>query len=104
MRTRSCSVFAYAYERAAQIRRTPSEINPQTWHCVAPVVYLTRTCGPGETAPDVTDSVSVPAPVGGAVPATLSLTLGTPATSAPSRRAHAGVHGEHNGQRDQHGG
>ena len=27
--------FAYAYERAAQIRRPPSEINPQTWHCVA---------------------------------------------------------------------
>jgi amidase len=72
--------LAYAYERAAQIRRTPSEINPQTWHCVAPVVYLKRTCGPGEPAPDVTDSVSVPAPVGGTVPATLALTLGAPAS------------------------
>ncbi len=70
--------FAYAYERAAQIRRTPSEVNPQTWHCVAPVVYLPRTCGPGEPAPDIDDSVSVPLPVGGTVPATLALTLGGP--------------------------
>ena len=86
--------FAYAYERAAQIRRTPSEINPQTWHCVAPVVYLPRTCGPGELAPDVTDSVSVPAPVGGTVPATLSLTLGAPATfGAVHAGRRAGVHG-----------
>ena len=68
--------FAYAYERSAEIARTPSEINPATWHCVAPIVYLPRTCGPGE--------LSVPEPlpnqkdtqVGGTVPATLSLTLG----------------------------
>ncbi len=72
--------FAYAYERAAQIRRTPSEINPQTWHCVAPVVYLPRTCGPGELAPAEVPPVTVPGPVGGTVPATLSLTLGAPAT------------------------
>jgi hypothetical protein len=73
--------FAYAYERAAQIRRTPSEVNPQTWHCVAPMVYLPRTCAPGEPAPaELPDSVSVPAPVGGTVPATLSLTLGAPAS------------------------
>ena len=70
--------FAYAYERAAQIRRTPSEVNPQTWHCVAPIIYIPRTCGPGELAPDIDDSVSVPLPVGGTVPATLALTLGGP--------------------------
>ena len=34
----------------------------------------------GRAAPDVTDSVSVPAPVGGTVPATLALTLGAPAS------------------------
>jgi amidase len=38
--------FAYAYERAAQISQPPSAINPQTWHCVAPIVYIPRTCGP----------------------------------------------------------
>ena len=53
---------------------------PQTWHCVAPIVYIPRTCGPGELAPDIDDSVSVPLPVGGTVPATLSLTLGAPAS------------------------
>ena len=72
--------FAYAYERAAQIRRIPSEINPQTWHCVAPVVYLPRTCGPGELSPAEPPPVQVETPVGGTVPATLSLTLGPPAT------------------------
>jgi amidase len=36
--------FAYAYERAAQIRQPPSEVNPATWHCVAPVRYIPRTC------------------------------------------------------------
>ncbi|WP_169542175.1 amidase family protein [Solirubrobacter soli] len=75
--------FGYAYERAALVRQTPSEVMPQTWHCVAPIVYIDRSssCGPGEVAPaDVPDAVSVPAPVGGAVGATLSLTLGAPAT------------------------
>jgi amidase len=38
--------FAYAYEQAAGVRRTPSEVHPATWHCVAPIVYLPRTCGP----------------------------------------------------------
>ena len=40
------------------------------------------------------------APVGGTVPATLALTLGTPARSAPSRRHHADVHRVDDGQRD----
>jgi amidase len=72
--------FAYAYEREAQIRRPPSEINPQTWHCVAIVRYLPRTCGPGELSPAEPPPVQVSSPVGGTVPATLSLTLGPPAT------------------------
>ncbi len=75
--------FAYAYERQAAIRRTPSEINPQTWHCVAPVVYLPRTCGPGEvSAPEPQPNV-VSQSVGGTVPATLALTLGAPASFGP---------------------
>ena len=66
--------------RGASSARTPSEINPQTWHCVAPVVYIPRTCGPGElSAPEPLPNVKT-LPVGGTVPATLSLTLGAPAT------------------------
>ena len=38
--------FAHAYERAAKVRRTPSEVNPATWHCVAPIRYVRRTCPP----------------------------------------------------------
>jgi Asp-tRNA(Asn)/Glu-tRNA(Gln) amidotransferase A subunit family amidase len=38
--------FAHAFERAAGVRRTPSEVNPATWHCVAPIAYLPRTCPP----------------------------------------------------------
>ena len=38
--------FAYAYERAARVRRTPSQVNPATWHCVAPIAYEPRTCPP----------------------------------------------------------
>jgi Asp-tRNA(Asn)/Glu-tRNA(Gln) amidotransferase A subunit family amidase len=38
--------FAHAYERAAGVRRTPSEVNPATWHCVAPIRYVPRTCPP----------------------------------------------------------
>jgi len=69
--------FAYAYERAALIRQTPSENNPQTWHCVAPIVYQPRTCGPGEpVADDGSASTSVTTQVGGTVAPTLSLTLG----------------------------
>ena len=77
--------FAYAYEREAQIRRPPSEINPQTWHCVAIVRYLPRTCGPGELSPAEPPPVQVETPVGGTVPATLSLTIG-PAATFPAFR------------------
>jgi amidase len=38
--------FAHAYERAAGVRRTPSQVNPATWHCVAPIAYVPRTCPP----------------------------------------------------------
>ena len=84
--------FAYAYEREAQIRRPPSEINPQTWHCVAIVRYLPRTCGPGELSPAEPPPVQVETPVGGTVPATLSLTLGPPATFGAFRPGVADVY------------
>ena len=87
--------FAYAYERAAQIRRTPSEVNPQTWHCVAPVVYIPRTCGPGEPpAPEPLPNVEH-LPVGGDVPATLALTLGPNVSfgAFPLRHAASVSHG-----------
>jgi amidase len=72
--------FAYAFEREAQVRRPPSEINPQTWHCVAPVRYIPRRCDAFEPAPAEVPPVQVETPVGGNVPATLSLTLGPPAS------------------------
>ena len=77
--------FGYAYERAALVRQTPSEINPQTWHCVAPIVYIDRSgsCEPGNLAPADVPPVSVPVPVGATVPATLSLSLGAPASFGP---------------------
>src|SRR5262249_16208420 len=45
--------FGYAFERSALVRQTPSEINPQTWHCIAPIVYIDRSgsCEPGNLAP-----------------------------------------------------
>ena len=66
--------FAYAYERGAQIRQTPSQINPQTWHCVAPVPYGPRTCGPGEptvdeAAPVTPAATPTPTPAPTVVPA-----------------------------------
>ena len=44
--------FAYAYEQATKLRRTPSEINPATWRCYA---GAPRSCPPGrEVATGVT--------------------------------------------------
>jgi amidase len=74
--------FAYAYERAAEIRQPPSAVNPATWHCVAPIVYLPRTCGPGDPLPPET-AASGTTTVGGDVPATLALSLGPAATFGP---------------------
>ena len=44
--------FAYAYEQATKLRRTPSEINPATWRCLS---GAPRACAPGrEVATGVT--------------------------------------------------
>ena len=37
--------FAYAYEQATKLRRTPSEINPAAWRCYA---GAPRSCPPGK--------------------------------------------------------
>jgi amidase len=73
--------FGYAYEQAAKIRKPPSEINPSLWRCVPGNAYTvtTRACAPNETA----NADVIAGTVSGSVPATLSLSLGTPATFAP---------------------
>ena len=44
--------FAYAYEQATKLRKTPSEINPAVWRCYA---GNPRSCPPGrEVATGVT--------------------------------------------------
>ena len=70
--------FGYAYEQATKLRKPPSEINPSLWRCVPGNAYTvtTRACAPN--TPANADVVS--APVGGTVPATLSLTLGAHAS------------------------
>ena len=44
--------FAYAYEQATKLRRTPSELNPASWRCYS---GAPRACSPGrEIATGVT--------------------------------------------------
>src|SRR3954449_11590363 len=70
--------FGYAYEQKAQARQPPSQVNPSMWRCVPGNAYVVaRTaCAASETA----NADAISGTVGGTVPATLSLTLGTPAT------------------------
>ncbi|WP_196807175.1 amidase family protein [Candidatus Solirubrobacter pratensis] len=80
--------FGYAYEQATKLRRPPSETNPSLWRCVPGNAYVVArgACAPGEPA----NADVVAAPVGGTVPATLSLSLGAPASFgafAPGRDA-----------------
>jgi amidase len=70
--------FGYAYEQATNLRKPPSETNPSLWRCVPGNAFTvtTRACAASEPA----NADVVAAPIGGTVAATLSLTLGTPAT------------------------
>ncbi|MDA0179593.1 amidase family protein [Solirubrobacter phytolaccae] len=70
--------FGYAYEQATKLRKPPSETNPSLWRCVPGNAYAvsTRACAP--STPANADAVSTI--VSGTVPATLTLTLGPPAT------------------------
>ena len=91
--------FGYAYEQAAKIRKPPSEINPSLWRCVPGNAYTvtTRACAPNEPA----NADVIAGTVSGTVPATLSLSLGTPASFGA---VHAGrqrdLPGEHDRERD----
>ncbi len=69
--------FGYAYEQKAQVRQPPSQVNPSMWRCVPGNAYTvtTQSCAPHDTA----NADVIAGTVGGTVPATLSLTLGTPA-------------------------
>ena len=67
------------------------------------LTYLQRprpATPPAPGPPPATYSTSVDGPIGGSVPATLSLTLGPPASSARSPRAHADVPRVDDGERD----
>jgi amidase len=70
--------FGYAYEQATKLRKPPSEINPSLWRCVPGNAYTvtTRACAPSTPA----NADAVATTVSGSVPATLTLTLGAPAT------------------------
>ncbi|HEY6890792.1 MAG TPA: amidase family protein [Solirubrobacter sp.] len=70
--------FGYAYEQATKLRKPPSEINPSLWRCVPGNAYTvtTRACAPNTPA----NADAAATTVSGTVPATLSLTLGAPAT------------------------
>jgi amidase len=70
--------FGYAYEQRTLLRKPPSEINPSLWRCVPGNAYTvaTRACAPNTPA----DADAVSTTISGVVPATLSLTLGAPAT------------------------
>ena len=91
--------FGYAYEQAAKIRKPPSEINPSLWRCVPGNAYTvtTRACAPNETA----NADVIAGTVSGTVPATLSLSLGTPASFGPFTPGVSGdLPGEHDRERD----
>jgi Asp-tRNA(Asn)/Glu-tRNA(Gln) amidotransferase A subunit family amidase len=70
--------FGYAYEQATKLRIPPSQENPSLWRCVPGNAYVvTRgSCAPGEPA----NADAIATTVGGTVPATLSLSLGSAAS------------------------
>src|SRR5918998_821901 len=65
--------FAYAYEQATKLRRTPSEINPAVWRCYS---GAPRSCPPGK---EVATGVRLSFPIETATVAELQakLTAGT---------------------------
>ena len=77
----------YAFEQATNVRLAPSFTNPSMFRCVTGSTFFSpHHCHPGdlqsETAFGPTET-PVAADVGGTVPATLSLSLGLPATFSP---------------------
>jgi amidase len=73
--------FGHAYEQATMLRKPPSQINPSLWRCVPGNAYVVAR---GACAPNTPANADViAAPIGGTVPATLSLTLGASASFGP---------------------
>ena len=73
----------YAFEQATNVRHAPSFTNPSMWRCVTGSTFFSpHHCHPGDLQSDSAAGPTefpVAAGVGGTVPATLSLSLGTPA-------------------------
>ncbi len=74
----------YAYEQASNVRQAPSWTNPSMWRCVAGSTFFSpHHCHPGDLLSDTAfgpTEYPVAYDVGATVPATLSLTLGAPAS------------------------
>jgi len=74
----------YAFEQATKVRLAPSYTNPSMFRCVeGSTFYSPHHCHPGDLQSPTADGPNETAAagdVGGTVPATLSLSLGAPAT------------------------
>ena len=74
----------YAYEQATNVRLAPSYTNPSLWRCVTGSTFFSpHHCHPGDrlgTVPFGPTETPILGDVAGTVPATLSLTLGSPAS------------------------
>ena len=74
----------YAFEQATNVRQAPSYTNPSMWRCVPGSTFFSpHHCHPGDLLGDVPNGPTetpVLGDVGGTVPATLALTLGTAAS------------------------
>ncbi|MDA0166576.1 amidase family protein [Solirubrobacter ginsenosidimutans] len=75
----------YAFEQATNVRKAPSDTNPSMFRCVPGSFFFSpHHCHPGDLlSPTANGPVETPVAgdVGGSVPATLSLVLGTPAAT-----------------------
>ena len=76
--------FAYAYEQATKLRKTPSEINPASWRCYS---GAPRACSPGR---EIATGVTLPFSLETATVADLQQRM----TAGSLERGHAdqGVH------------
>jgi Asp-tRNA(Asn)/Glu-tRNA(Gln) amidotransferase A subunit family amidase len=74
----------YAFEQASNVRQAPSFTNPSMFRCVPGSTFFSpHHCHPGDLQSAYASGPTetpVAGDVGGTVPATLSLTLGSPAT------------------------
>ncbi|MBE2317907.1 hypothetical protein DVA67_018135 [Solirubrobacter sp. CPCC 204708] len=77
----------YAFEQATKVRQAPSFTNPSMFRCVpGSAFYSPHHCHPGDLESPTAagpNETAVAGDVGGTVPATLSLALGTPAPLDP---------------------